>query len=356
MTEYTPGQVSLRIKLIGLGLCLFLGVLLTEGAVRIYLSYMNLNPVVPKSVGRFDPHLGWSPEPLSQGYSSRTGYPIEYRINSKGLRDTETDYQKPDSLFRIVVLGDSRAFGFGVPIEKHFTALLEGYFRQVEVINMGVAGFGVDQQLLFLKSEGFRYEPNLILAYVAHYGGHRHMHAERWGKQKPYFLPKNGKLVLKNSPIPDPGTAFFGWLHTRIVTYSRVYEIINNRLMQPRALAQKNQIQRRENTANMQDPEFSRMLYNTGDRIIYAMHEESARRGAAFVLVTQMSRLYKAAADRDIPVLNVDGALSNERYTLPDGLQHINEPGNGVLAWEITRFLKEGGLIPDRHLIPDRGN
>jgi hypothetical protein len=72
--------------------------------------------------------LGWSLRPFSHGTSNRTGYDIEYRINSKGLRDEETTYEKPEGSFRIVLLGDSRTFGFGVPIEKHFSTLLEGYF------------------------------------------------------------------------------------------------------------------------------------------------------------------------------------------------------------------------------------
>jgi hypothetical protein len=76
---------------------------------------------------------------------------------------------------------------------------------------MGVGGFGVDQELLFLQSEGFRYEPDLMLAYVAHYGAHRHMHTERWGKEKPRFVLVDGELVLTNSPLVDrsskaPGT------------------------------------------------------------------------------------------------------------------------------------------------------
>ncbi len=69
--------------------------------------------------------------------------PVEYRINSKGLRDNETTYDKPEGVFRIVVIGDSNTFGVGVPIEKHFTRLLEGYFRDLEVINLGVGGFGM---------------------------------------------------------------------------------------------------------------------------------------------------------------------------------------------------------------------
>lgn len=45
--------------------------------------------------------------------SKRTGYEIEYLINSKGLRDSETTYEKPEGIFRIVLVGDSHTFGYG---------------------------------------------------------------------------------------------------------------------------------------------------------------------------------------------------------------------------------------------------
>ena len=75
--------------------------------------------------------------------------------------------------------------GYGVPIEQHFSKLLEGYFRDVEVINMGVSGYGVDQELLALRNEGVRYHPDVVIAYVAHFGDQRHMYADRWGKPQP---------------------------------------------------------------------------------------------------------------------------------------------------------------------------
>lgn len=162
-------------------------ILLAEGSYRVYILLLQkkVGPTVPVHIGQFDENLGWSLKPLSHGISRRTGYPVHYRVNSKGLRDDEATYKKPTGVFRIVLLGDSRTFGFGVPIEKHFSRILEGYFENVDVINMGVGGFGVDQELLYLRSEGFRYEPGVVVSYVAHYGNHRHLHTKRWGKLKP---------------------------------------------------------------------------------------------------------------------------------------------------------------------------
>lgn len=143
-----------------------IGVLTLEDASRLFLSDKTLRPAVPTGTTHFDERLGWTKIPLSHGVSNRTGYPIEYRINSKGLRESETTYKIPDDVFRIVLIGDSFTFGWGVPIEKHFPTLLEEQIKNIEVINMGAEAYGIDQELLFLRPEGFRYETDLVIAYV----------------------------------------------------------------------------------------------------------------------------------------------------------------------------------------------
>jgi hypothetical protein len=325
----------------------FLGALFLEGAARLYLSIKGVDPAVPGEIGQLDERLGWSLKPLSYSVSNRTGYEIEYRINSKGLRDEETAYEKPEGRFRIVLLGDSRTFGFGVSIEKHFSTLLEGYFKDVEVINMGVGGFGVDQEFLSLRSEGFRYRPNLVLAYVAHYGAHRHMHTERFGKKKPRFVLIDGKIALTNSPVVDGQSALRN-IHGWFERHSKAYGILHNRLL---GLISKNQLsQTQQDKQNLKDEAFRKELHALGAAIIYAMHEASSKHGASFLLVTQVAELHQATLDKEILSLDVSRPLSNNKFSLPDDLGHINEAGNGVLAWEIASFLRRNRLIPVKHL------
>ena len=183
---------------------LAVGFIVLELAYRGFLAirYPGVEAVVPREIGQFDPLLGWALKPGSHAVSHRIGE-IEYRINSKGLRDDEHEYEKAAGKKRIVIIGDSRTFGYGVRIEKHFTRLLEGYCTETEVINFGVPGYGVDQELLALKAEGFKYDPDLVIAYVAHYGNHRHMHTTRWGKNKPKFELRDS-LVLTNQPVEKP--------------------------------------------------------------------------------------------------------------------------------------------------------
>lgn len=336
-----------------LGFILLLGFLFLEVALRLLMPGIKVETVVPVSVGQFDEKLGWSLKPSSQAGSSRTGYRISYKINSRGLRDDETGYEKPAGIFRIVLLGDSRTFGFGVPIEKHFSKIIEGYLKNVEVINLGVSGYGVDQELLTLRLNGFRYEPDLVLAYVAHYGDQRHMHSERWGKEKPRFELIDGELVLENSPVKRQPVTLISRLETmqeRVMYHSRVFRAIRYVYRRITNTTNAADEQRKQDNLRMQDETFRRRMYQLGAEIVYAMDTETREQGARFVLVTQLDELHQSALGHDIISFDASSALNNSTFPLPDDLAHINEAGNGVLAWEIVNFLKNNGLIPEDHL------
>lgn len=96
---------------------------------------------------------------------------IHYKINSYGLRDYEYDLNKNDG-YRIVVLGDSYAFGWGVDMADTFPKILESALKKkgydVQVINAAVYGYNTQQEVLYFKKEILgRYKPDLvIISYV----------------------------------------------------------------------------------------------------------------------------------------------------------------------------------------------
>lgn len=343
-------------KLLFLLFVLALNLLALEVAARAYKAVTRgPEPVVPPEIGRFDPRLGWALEANAEGSSERTGYRIDYRTNARGLRDDDAPYEKPPGTYRIVLLGDSRTFGFGVPVEKHFSRLLEGYFRDLEVINLGVSGYGVDQELLVLRDQGLRYQPDLVMAYVAHYGDHRHMHDDRFGKKKPRFrLAPDGTLI--EVPLhgvveePEPG-GLHGWLMEASTLY-RIVALRLAKLWRPveedaQALYQR---QKAQDEADARRPEFVREMNDLGAAIVAEMARESEQAGARFLLVTQVEALHRAMEERGIASLDVQDCLGNPLFSLPDDLAHINESGNGVLAWELARYLRAQGLVPPRNL------
>lgn len=116
------------------------------------------------------PTLNFKMKPLSKGTSIMG---IRYSINSHGLRDFEYDYRKDKNVYRILVLGSSLTFGYGVNMEDTFCKRLEGLLnsnnsdsrKQYQVINTGVTGYNTIQQLRFLKEEGLKYQPDMVMVF-----------------------------------------------------------------------------------------------------------------------------------------------------------------------------------------------
>jgi len=92
---------------------------------------------------------------------------VEVRYNEAGLRD-DPIAPKADGEWRVLVLGDSVAFGWGVQQEQIFSAVLQRLLaaelqRPVRVINTGVCSYNTVMQLAWLREHGFALQPDLIL-------------------------------------------------------------------------------------------------------------------------------------------------------------------------------------------------
>lgn len=84
-------------------------------------------------------------------------------INSLGYRDKEFDVEKGDRR-RVLMLGDSFVMGGNVPIEATLPKALERALGEGhEVLNMGVYGYGPDQEYLRLLEDGLRLRPDVVV-------------------------------------------------------------------------------------------------------------------------------------------------------------------------------------------------
>ena len=97
-------------------------------------------------------------------------------VNSAGFRDREYAVDKPTGTYRIVVLGDSIAFGYcdeerSIPLEQTFSEVLETRLAttplaghaSVEVLNFGVSGYDTTQEVELLAEKALAYSPDLVL-------------------------------------------------------------------------------------------------------------------------------------------------------------------------------------------------
>jgi len=151
----------------------------------------------------YDDSLGWSNIPNSEFVTfGRPGF-----TNSHGFRSPEYPVKKPAGRKRILVLGDSFAWGYNVANEDIFSRVAERQLRaaniEVDIINAGVSGWGTDQEYLFLLHEGLRYHPDVVvLALFAGNDPLNNANSRQYKLEKPYFVLKNGDLELRNSPVP----------------------------------------------------------------------------------------------------------------------------------------------------------
>ncbi|MBN1202852.1 MAG: SGNH/GDSL hydrolase family protein [Anaerolineae bacterium] len=118
----------------------------------------------------FEPHaqFGHFHVPGRSGHQRTNEYDSYVAINMQGLRDRDHAYDKPDGVFRILIVGDSFVEGLQVKADETFAHRLETQLNQpgrtpVEVINGGVSRYSTGNTLLFLQGEGLKYQPDLVI-------------------------------------------------------------------------------------------------------------------------------------------------------------------------------------------------
>jgi hypothetical protein len=145
--------------------------------------------------------------------------------NSQGLRtsDEAADYPlgKQPGKKRILLLGPSFAFGWGVNYEQTFAARLQAMLRdtpefgpQVEVINAGVPSLGLVQGLNWYRHVGKKFEPDLVIQFNT--GSMQVDSSGRWNNvevdERGYLIRKDATTKMrwigyaKNSAL-----VYYGW-------------------------------------------------------------------------------------------------------------------------------------------------
>jgi hypothetical protein len=156
----------------------------------------------------YDRELGWTVGP------NRRSPDGLYFSSVEGIRSAGPNIRMADQTprFRVALIGDSHAFSFEVPFEDswgyHLQRLLGG---DVQVLNFGVDGYGIDQIYLRYQRNVRSWKPHVV---VLGFGGH-----DLWRTMavypfvsfgwpgyivKPRFVIENEELKLLNVPLPTP--------------------------------------------------------------------------------------------------------------------------------------------------------
>jgi lysophospholipase L1-like esterase len=140
-----------------------------------------------------DPKLGWTAD-RTQPDINREGF-----RSFKDFADARFDTEKP----RVMVLGDSFAYGAGLPAEFNFPSRLEKRLgSEFEIYNLGVPGWGIDQMYLAYQQHRDVIRPKYVLLTFIDDDVSRVLESYRvWERlTKPSFALEKGALVSRGLP------------------------------------------------------------------------------------------------------------------------------------------------------------
>lgn len=115
-----------------------------------------------------DSKIYWKPSPNQFCLTKINLKPVH--INSKGTRGQEFEERKPSKVFRIISLGDSKTFGWGLSESETYSEILQdlsqnwiGESKIIEVINAGVNAWSYAQIYVYLRDIAIRYDPDIVI-------------------------------------------------------------------------------------------------------------------------------------------------------------------------------------------------
>ena len=94
---------------------------------------------------------------------------VNAHINSDGLRDSEHSLPK-DGKYRIIFLGDSITFGWGVPEADSFKSIIERELNKsypAEIINFGDGNYNTEQEANLFFEKGLKYNPDKVVVFYS---------------------------------------------------------------------------------------------------------------------------------------------------------------------------------------------
>ncbi len=114
-----------------------------------------------------DQDIGWVMVPGDVHYT----YDKKVQLNNYGFRGEEIPGNKPENEYRIIALGDSHIYGQGLADESLLTTVFQnslnkpGRERFYRVINMGVRGYSINNELAVLKKTVLSLKPDHVILF-----------------------------------------------------------------------------------------------------------------------------------------------------------------------------------------------
>jgi lysophospholipase L1-like esterase len=153
-------------------LSMFIALALLEAGIRIFRP-QEINFWDSSSIRRLQsvpPHFV---ENIPNGRAMFIGVPVA--IDSYGLRGDEVRIPKPTNTKRILAVGDSITFGYGIRVEDTYAQVLEKLLnnnastssQQYEVLNGGTLGGSLSDYYHFLTDKALALQPDIVVVGLA---------------------------------------------------------------------------------------------------------------------------------------------------------------------------------------------
>jgi hypothetical protein len=303
---------------------------------------------------KLDPLVGWRPRPGIAGwYSGEVDNYIS--INREGYRDSDHPVAKPPGAYRILLLGDSMSEGVEVALQDLYWKRLESSLpqcpafegRPIEVISFAVNGYGTAQEYLTLRERGAKYRADLVL--LAFFTGNDftdNTKALGHHRDRPYFVLRDGRLVLEQTAGMAPGFAIRRWLddlQQRWVDPVRIVQLFR----QARARAQALWRYGRSDPHRIEQPGLDNRVFlppttpdwdqawSVTEALIEAIAETAHAEGASFAITT-LSNPFQVLPD----------PTTRDRFAKEVGVPDLAYPDRRLAEFAAARGFPDAMLAP----------
>lgn len=337
------------------------------------LAWLRGDRICIEEPGAFivaDPQVGWTHRPGVHGMigscADGSAPPLALEVSPRGLLDPDRPYEKPDNVRRILVLGGSYPEGMGVRRESTVGRGIEGMAdpdrgARLEVINAAVSGWALDNDLQYLRTEGAKYHPDMVMVFVkaswdmvtiwpplANALGAR-------VPRKAYFFPDGDRLTPPEwppdttppAPAPPPAGALESSALYRYLRGVPAPKGAALAMLDPTA---------RPSLGLERDRTHARLL---AQNLVRALRDESAQLGARLVIVIGPEEAASTAVADDF--IQLAGALTvptidlRKRFNWIEdklgggwllGHRYWDHEGHALASLAIWTALTEGNLLP----------